>query len=332
MKDVIEIASSNNNGLFVISLDFEMLYGLNNLPNQELQKQNVLGGRKAIGKILENFRNYNIHATWATVGMIMASDKTELLNYLPVKKPHYPKTNYNMDLIGNDEHSDPYHFGCSLINDILKVPYQEIGSHTFSHYFCLKEGQSILEFEADLASAFKMAEDKGLKLSSLVLPRNQIQEDYLKIAGDYGIRSYRGTEKAIVYRPQENESLLKRAFRLADAYLNLFGMNCYTLEELSYVNDVLNIPASRFLRPYMPKLACLEKLKISRIKHQMLYAAKKGMIFHLWWHPHNFSKNMEENLKNLKNILDYYTELQEKYGFSSVNMLEIAEMKESITQ
>ena len=35
-------------GNLVISLDFEMLYGVSDLENQVYWKENVLGGRKAI--------------------------------------------------------------------------------------------------------------------------------------------------------------------------------------------------------------------------------------------------------------------------------------------
>ena len=57
----------------------------------------------------------------------------------------------------------------------------------------------------------------------------------------------------------------------------------------------------------------------------MKKAAKKGRIFHLWWHPHNIGINTEKNLKNIKEILDYYDELKNKYGMESKNMLELAE-------
>ena len=57
----------------------------------------------------------------------------------------------------------------------------------------------------------------------------------------------------------------------------------------------------------------------------MKKAAKKGRIFHLWWHPHNIGINTEKNLKNIKEIFDYYDELKNKYGMESKNMLELAE-------
>lgn len=57
---------------------------------------------------------------------------------------------------------------------------------------------------------------------------------------------------------------------------------------------------------------------------EMLYAAKHGKIFHLWWHPHNFSTHTEKNIENLEKVLAYYEVLHDKYGFESMNMGEVA--------
>ena len=52
----------------------------------------------------------------------------------------------------------------------------------------------------------------------------------------------------------------------------------------------------------------------------MKYAAKNNEVFHLWWHPHNFGSNMEENFYNLEEILKEYTKLNNKYDFKSSTM------------
>ena len=44
--------------------------------------------------------------------------------------------------IGPNERQDPYHFGLSLVRRIKDCPHQEIGTHTFSHYYCLEDGQT----------------------------------------------------------------------------------------------------------------------------------------------------------------------------------------------
>jgi hypothetical protein len=52
----------------------------------------------------------------------------------------------------------------------------------------------------------------------------------------------------------------------------------------------------------------------------MSYAAKRNLVYHLWWHPHNFGKNLDSNLNMLTEILNHYTYLNKKYNFTSLNM------------
>jgi hypothetical protein len=111
--------------------------------------------------------------------------------------------------------------------------------------------------------------------------------------------------------------------RLLDAYLNISGHNCYALKEVPCEVPV-NIPSSRFLRPFSNKLRLLEPLRMRRILADLTYAAKHGLIYHLWWHPHNFGDNTEANLTVLKTILDRYLSLKEAYGMESLNMGELS--------
>ena len=57
---------------------------------------------------------------------------------------------------------------------------------------------------------------------------------------------------------------------------------------------------------------------------EMEKAAKNGELYHLWWHPHNFSVNTAENISQVEKIISHYKELNSKYGFESLNMGEIA--------
>ena len=79
---------------------------------------------------------------------------------------------------------------------------------------------------------------------------------------------------------------------------------------------------------YMPifqKLSFLEGLKMRRIKAQMRHAAKKGLTFHLWWHPHNIGVRTQQHLTQLEEIFAYYQMLNRQYGMISLNMREAAE-------
>src|SRR5690606_5363731 len=89
----------------------------------------------------------------------------------------------------------------------------------------------------------------------------------------------------------------------------------------------MNVPSSRFLRPFMKKGGkTMEYLKLRRIKNSMTYAAKNKLMYHLWWHPHNFGTNTDVNMATLNSILKHYKKLSIRYGFESATMLECATM------
>ena len=55
----------------------------------------------------------------------------------------------------------------------------------------------------------------------------------------------------------------------------------------------------------------------------MTAAARQGKIYHLWWHPHNFGKNMEKNFSFLAKVISHYEMLAKKYDMKSVCMKDI---------
>ncbi len=314
-----------NNGYFVISLDFELMWGVE--ERSALQYgHNVIGARKAIPAVLKLFGDRGIHCTWATVGLLFSDTYEDILSNMPERKPDYKNKNLSVysyfDRLGSGEKDDPYHYAGDLIRQIARFDNQEIASHTFSHFYCDEDGQTQEDFDADIKMSVKAAEKFGFQTSSIVLPRNQINTDYLDVFVQNGITAYRGNPKGFMYASSKrsDETLFMRLLRLMDAYFNISGHNCYAPEDMKVREGLLNIRAGRFFRPYSKKLRFLEGLKIRRIKSQMKYAAKNGLIFHLWWHPHNFGSNTGKNIENLERILDYYAFLNETYGFESINM------------
>ncbi len=317
--------------VFTISLDFELLWGVKDHRTIASYGKAILGGREAISNMLELFKEEQIHVTWATVGMLMPKDKEELLKHLPHLKPEYANSrlsNYKgLEQVGADEKHDPYHFGNTILDRIIQTPYQEIASHTFSHYYCLEEGQSLEDFHADTDAFVRLCESLNIKPASVVFPRNQYNPSYIAVLKGKGFSSFRGNESHPLYtaRSRKEESKLRRLLRLIDGYYNISGHHTYRLEELQKEKELLNIPSSRFLRPYRTALSFLEKRKVKRIKDSMTYAAKHGEIFHLWWHPHNFGTYPDHMMNQLREIIAHYKLLQQKFGMSSMTMKEITD-------
>jgi len=320
-------------GKFVISLDFELYWGVRDKRKLADYKPNILGVWDVVPKMLELYKKHNVKATFATVGFLYAKNKKELEKFLPAQKPSYLDTNlspydYLSTLPDTDTETElQCFFAPQLIAQIQEDGNHEIASHTFSHYYCLEDGQKIEEFKQDTEANKKIAKNSGIQTKSIVFPRNQKNAAYLEICAQNNITSYRGNEKKWFYREQkgEDEKPIKRIFRLLDTYLNLSGHNCYTLEEVKNETPY-NIPSSRFLRPYTSKLKFAENLRLKRITSSMTYAAKNNLIYHLWWHPHNFGVNQKENFLFLSKILAHYSYLENKYGFQSMTMNEISNL------
>jgi hypothetical protein len=208
---------------------------------------------------------------------------------------------------------------------IRDTPNQEIATHTFSHYYCLEPGQTADDFRADLLAAQQVASSLGIQIRSIVFPRNQCASTHLAVCAELGIRVYRGTEQSWAYRAARADAQgpLRRALRLADSYLNITGHQTASLAN-AVDGDMVNIPASRFLRPYRPQLRHLDGLKIRRITRAMTHAAREKAIFHLWWHPHNTGGNLSRNLAELRKLLEHFKQLADAYGMRSLTMAETA--------
>jgi len=319
---------SDNTGTFVISLDYELLWGVWDVTSIDKYGEHILGVKKVIPALLNLFDAYHIRSTFATVGILFAKNKQELISCLPDIKPNYRDDRHNVYLkefsaMGNDETNDPYHFGYSLF-ELIKQSNHEIATHTFSHYFCLEEGQTASEFDADIKAALKISAANNIRISSLVFPRNQLNREYLAVLAANGIQVYRGNPVSWIYKPRKfsAEVYFIRFCRLLDTYLPISGYNTFDITKGNGLP--VNIPASRFLKPYNKNLAWLEKLKLKRIMNEMTHAAKNNQLYHLWWHPHNFGVNMSENLDNLTILLDHYRYLQNKYNFKNCTMKEAA--------
>lgn len=315
---------------FVISLDFELEWGIRDRSAANNYRGNLHGARRAIPRLLDLFSSMHIHATWATVGFLFFEGREALLTALPSLRPSYTNARFDpyrsLAELGEDESADPLHFAPSLIRTIAATPGQEIGTHTFSHYYCLEDGQGPEEFRSDIRAAQLAAHGLGISVRSLVFPRNQLNMSYLGVAAEEGIRAYRGNHRAWLYRStsRANETMPRRALRMLDSYVRLSHVSDGYIMPASAQLPV-NVPASRFLRPYSRRLRVLESQRLSRITQDIHRAAREGAVYHLWWHPHNFGADLAENLNFLGQILACVTRLRDRGLIASRSMGEVAE-------
>ena len=324
------------NGKFVISLDFELHWGFFDNRTLEDCRSQLLNINTVIDKLLQMSKEYNTSITFATVGMLFAKDKETVLDYVPKLKPNY--TNKALDsyelLRGIEQKDQMIYFAQELVKNIENDPLHEVGTHTFCHYYCHEKGQNIQDFKADIESAIAIAKALNIETKSIVFPRNQVQQDYLKVCEDLGIETYRGN-CWFNFNNDARKLILKEygliLLRVIDSYFNISGSNSFKLKDHNTKDaKLINIPASRFLRPYNSRLKFIESLKVRRIKKAMTKAAKRNEVYHLWWHPHNFANNIEENFNNFSSILKHYKKLNAKYNFESITMQKLGEQYRSL--
>jgi len=321
-----ETSTVQNPGGFVISLDFELHWGVRDHRTVDQYRANLLGVRHAVPAILKLFERYGIHATWAAVGFLFSKGLDDLKAALPDELPIYREASLNpyvaLSEVGKDEDEDPFHFAPSLIRKILAYEGQEIGTHTFSHFYVSAQGPTLESFRVDLRSAKSAAGQYGVVLKSIIFPRNQISRQHLRVCAEEGLIAYRGIEADPWIKA--GDGILHRGMRLADSYLELSGNGCVTpcLEE-EY--PIVRVSQSRFLRPWSSALREFEAMRLRRICTSMDVAAKGNKTFHLWWHPHNFGVHLDENMGVLTRIAEHYAKIRRETGWSSLTMAEVAQ-------
>lgn len=289
-----------------------------------------LNTRRVIPEMLRLFADNQVRVTWATVGLLMHASKSEV-NF-PALQPTYVARELSAyqyiesQGVGANETEDPFHFAHTLVLQILATPGQELGSHTFAHYYCNEAGQTTEQFRADLQAAAQAAQRYGVRLQSLVFPRNQFNELYLRVCYEEGIRAVRSNPVDWFWKIDSTraESRWKRLNRGLDAYFPVGSCNTYRLSHVPVRAGLpLCLPASRLLRPYRPGEFFLNAIKINRIQAEMTRAARRGEVYHLWWHPHNFGRHPLQSLQGLEQILNHYKQLRTAYGMQSLAMGEI---------
>jgi peptidoglycan/xylan/chitin deacetylase (PgdA/CDA1 family) len=321
-------------GNFIISLDLELFWGVRHNKSISSYGKNISGVHEVIPKLLVLFHKYDINVTFAIVGLLFFENKGQMLKSIPERLPNYYNkmySPYTKDIyeVGESYIEDKYNFGLHLVELIKKHSNHEIGTHTFSHYFCIERGQTLLEFQDDIDAACKIAKEKNIKLESIVFPRNQYTIENLEKCKEVGIKCYRNHDKSWLYRGRNSSSNfilinIRKILRFLDSYFIISGYNCFDSSEISKT-PICGIPGSFFLRPFSKKFRILEPLKVFRIQRSIIYAAKNKKGFHLWWHPHNYGVNQIENLYNLEKILKTYQQCSTKYGMKSVTMTEFAD-------
>jgi peptidoglycan/xylan/chitin deacetylase (PgdA/CDA1 family) len=317
-----------NHPSLVISLDFELHWGRFDKYDLESNLRYYRNTRNAIPKMLELFDRYRIHATWATVGMLMAENEEEWRTYQPELLPDF--SNKKISAYSWFDHQTKLFpeglFAPELVSLILDCPNQELGSHSFSHYYTLEQGQNTSQWREDLRASKKISKEKfGVEIKSLVFPRNQYSSEAIKVAGEEGFKVVRTNPQDWFWKEVEKESLLKRIVRTGDTLFDLSKRTSYVAP--ASLEGVTCLAASRLMRPFRNG-SIFNNRRITRIKEEIEEAMRNNEMYHLWWHPHNFGTYPTENLFILEDLLKWVVSKKNTVGLQSLTMVEAARIHE----
>ena len=317
-------------GVFVISLDFELHWGVRDHVGRDTFRRSAAGTRAAVRRMLERFEVHSVAATWATVGCLMADDAETLRAWWPERSPGYRVRGLDAQDELERGIDAALHIAPELVERIIAAPEQELATHSFSHFYCGEDGVSPASFRADLEAAKKAAARWDVELQSIVFPRNQVAPAMLQVCADAGLRYYRGQPEHVLYRPRKSDaqSLPVRAGRLLDAVVPLTGVGRQRCAD-HRPSLMINVPASRFFRPNILRSQTLSTLGLRRVLAEMRDAAKVGALFHLWWHPHNFAAGDfaagdfaagDRAFESLEVVLQHFAYLRSRFGMRSATM------------
>ncbi len=310
-------------GTFTISIDLEVAWGICDRPLGELERKELAQERKAVRGLLDLFEKHDIKASWAIVGHLLVHKDPRAAGGLPhskIPRPivHGEERDWFFQLPEDAE--DPNWYGADLVEMVRKAnPAQEIGSHSFSHMPYDESTTARPAAESDLAHARAIHDKYGLAFDSFVFPRNVV--GFRDLLARYGVKAYRGTTPRW-YDAAPYQSVR----RLLNFSYFILGLTPPVVKAGKDEYGLINIPGSMllfsrrgrsvswFLRQTLPGMA----------RQGLDHAAKTGDIFHLVFHPSNFTTDTEGQLGVLDQILEHCGRLRQLGKLRQMTMEEMA--------
>lgn len=269
-------------GALVISIDYEYAWGYadHNLSAADLAR--IRGEEEITRRLLALFEKYKIPATWAIVGKLLESGE---------------------DAAWHDRR---------LIKEIAGASAQhEIGSHSFGHILYDRAGEAAVQ--KDVENFIRAHAAAGLSApASFVFPRNL--EGHHVVLKEHGLKVYRGL-RARWYHHLPGP--VRRAGHLIDSVLPLYkGVRPAAGEAgLITLPDSALLFARNGVRRFIPA-----SLSGAMFVRGMRAAAARQDIFHVWFHPSNFSYDTEVQFAIFERILREASALRARGALNVVTM------------
>jgi hypothetical protein len=313
-------------GVFTISIDTELAWGGFDRADRESRWALEERSREVIRRLLALFERYAIPATWAVVGHLFLKEccRVDGRAHPDLPRPEhdwFPGDWYRLDP-GTDAGQAPLWYGPDIIEALLAArPAQEVASHSFSHAIFGDAGCSAAAAEAEVRACVAAAAPWGVELRSFVYPRNRV--GHLDALPRHGFRCYRGPD------PAWFATLPRKPRRLAHFLDDLLALPPPTV--LPRREGALwNIPGSMMLQGMDgPRRLIPAGCRTRRALAGLQRAARRREIFHLWFHPVNFSAELDRMLSLFEPVLAQAARLRDRGELEVLTMGEMVERLES---
>lgn len=288
-------------GAFTLSLDFELIWGTQDLFGPAgFREACLFERRRIVGDLLALLHEFQIPATWCIVGHLFldACDG----KHLELTRPTHSwlrKDWFHHDP-GGAEADESVFLGKSLVEKILACPTrQEIGFHSFSHVVWGDPGCSKEVARSEMAACLKAATWTGRSAVSFVFPRNRV--GHLEVLAANGIRVYRGPGPRW-YEQDENPSALGRLAHLLEAAAGTPGP---TVLPVATPQGLVNLAGSMIYLPAhgIRRLIPVEQ-RVRRAVKGLEHASEQRRVFHLWFHPTNLADRYTPMIGGLRRIFE----------------------------
>ncbi|MCI0619606.1 polysaccharide deacetylase family protein [Candidatus Wolfebacteria bacterium] len=275
-------------GVFTISIDYEYAWGYADLFPSPDDVERIHGESAITKRLIELFERYRIPATWAIVGHLL--------------EPRH------------EGDADPAWFDQdNLIERIAASPVgHEIGCHSYTHIVYDGTVTARTEVERDMQEAHRVHIARGFPFHSFVFPRNR--EGYHAILKQHGIICFRGSRR-VWY------GLLPHTLRPLGRGIDYWLPTTHVSVPRRHTSGLVNIPESLL---FVSRKGVQRMLPARQAYRKVVWclnrAVKQRRVFHLWFHPSNFSYDTDTQFVIFERVLAYAAELQKEGRLACMTM------------
>jgi peptidoglycan/xylan/chitin deacetylase (PgdA/CDA1 family) len=311
-------------GAFVLSLDFELIWGTLDVRGPDGFRAACEREREEVfGALLGLLEEFEVPATWCTVGHIMLGSCAPRngRKHPEIVRPAHAWAHgdwFDRDPC-TDEARAPIFYGRSLVERLqaARVP-QEIGCHSFSHVIFGDPGCSRETAESEVRACVATAAELGITLRSFAFPRNRV--GHLDVLREHGFTCFRGREPTW-HEGGGASGRVNRLGHLAD----VIAARRPPVVLPRRVDGLVDVPGSMM---FFPMHGARRHIPVSRRVHRALKgvaaAAEQRRIMHLWFHPTNLADHTEAMVEGLREVLADVALRRERGELDVLPMAEVA--------